>query len=100
MRRTFTRLRTSRNNAPRNGIALCKNAHWLFDNGLWTLSDDYQVMVAVGRFTEHSPDQKASPRTTAAGSVSRATRRSGPIRSTSLGTGSTNFRAHRRRELI
>src|SRR5947208_2188046 len=49
----------SRNNDPRNGIALCKNAHWLFDNGLWALSDDYRVVVAVGRFTEQSPDQKA-----------------------------------------
>ena len=49
----------SRNNDPRNGLALCKNAHWLFDNGLWTLSDDYKVVVAVGRFTEYSPDQKA-----------------------------------------
>jgi putative restriction endonuclease len=29
----------SRNNDPRNGLALCKNAHWLFDNGLWTLTD-------------------------------------------------------------
>jgi putative restriction endonuclease len=49
----------SRNNDPRNGLALCKNAHWLFDNGLWTLTDDYKVIVAEGRFTEDSPDQKA-----------------------------------------
>jgi putative restriction endonuclease len=48
----------SRNNDPRNGLALCKNAHWLFDNGLWTLTDDYVVMVATGRFSENSPDQK------------------------------------------
>ncbi len=48
----------SRNNDIRNGIALCKNAHWLFDNGLWTIDDDYTVKVALGRFTEHSPDQK------------------------------------------
>ena len=48
----------SRNNDPQNGLALCKNAHWLFDNGLWTLANDYTVMVAVGTFTEHSPDQK------------------------------------------
>jgi putative restriction endonuclease len=48
----------SRNNDPRNGLALCKNAHWLFDNGLWTLSDDYLVIVAVGRFAEDSRDQK------------------------------------------
>jgi putative restriction endonuclease len=48
----------SGNNDPRNGMALCKNAHWLFDNGLWTLSDDYRVIVAVGRFAEDSRDQK------------------------------------------
>ncbi len=48
----------SRNNDPRNGIALCKNAHWLFDNGLWTIADDYTVRVAVGRFSEDSPDQR------------------------------------------
>src|SRR5262249_15276586 len=48
----------SRNNDPRNGLALCKNAHWLFDNGLWTLADDYTVIVAAGRFAEDSPDQK------------------------------------------
>jgi putative restriction endonuclease len=50
---------SSRNNDPRNGLALCKNAHWLFDTGLWTLTDDYRVIVALGRFTEQSPDQKA-----------------------------------------
>ena len=48
----------SRNNDVRNGIALCKNAHWLFDNGLWTIADDYTVKVAVGHFAEDSPDQK------------------------------------------
>ena len=48
----------SRNNDIRNGIALCKNAHWLFDNGLWTIADDYTVKVAHGHFAEDSPDQK------------------------------------------
>src|SRR5271165_6015533 len=48
----------SRNNDPRNGLALCKNAHWLFDNGLWTMTDDYKVIVAEGRFAEAGPDQK------------------------------------------
>jgi len=48
----------SRNNDVRNGLALCKNAHWLFDNGLWTLTDDYKVIVAQGRFAEAGPDQK------------------------------------------
>jgi putative restriction endonuclease len=46
----------SRNNDPRNGIALTKNAHWLFDNGLWTLSDDYRVIVARGSFAEGGPE--------------------------------------------
>ena len=43
----------------RNGLALSKNAHWLFDQGLWTIADDYTVVVAIGQFTEQSPDQKA-----------------------------------------
>ena len=49
--------RDSRNNDPRNGIALCKNAHWTFDQGLWTISDDYRIIVAVGHFTEAGPSQ-------------------------------------------
>jgi putative restriction endonuclease len=47
----------SQNDTVQNGLALCKNAHWLFDNGLWTISDDYTVQVAVGRFEEDSPNQ-------------------------------------------
>jgi putative restriction endonuclease len=46
----------SRNNDPRNGLALCMNAHWLFDNGLWTSTDDYKVVVAEGRFAEAGPE--------------------------------------------
>jgi putative restriction endonuclease len=42
----------SRNNHPRNGIALCKNAHWMFDEGLWSLDDNYCVLVAAKRFDE------------------------------------------------
>jgi putative restriction endonuclease len=48
----------SRNNDVRNGLALCKNAHWLFDEGLWTIADDFTVKVALGHFAEDSPDQK------------------------------------------
>jgi putative restriction endonuclease len=47
----------SRNNDPRNGLALTKNAHWLFDNGLWSLSDDYRVLVGHGNFAEAGPEQ-------------------------------------------
>lgn len=48
----------SRNNSIRNGLALCKNAHWMFDSGLWSVSDDFRVIVARESFSEHSPDQK------------------------------------------
>jgi putative restriction endonuclease len=48
----------SGNNDVRNGLALCKNAHWLFDNGLWTIADDFTILVARDHFTEDSPDQK------------------------------------------
>lgn len=51
--------RDSRNNDPRNGIALSKNAHWTFDQGLWTLSDDYRVIVAIGHFSEAGPSHGA-----------------------------------------
>lgn len=47
----------SRNNDPQNGLALGKNAHWLFDRGLWSIDDDFRVLVAVDAFTEACPDQ-------------------------------------------
>ena len=43
------------NISPRPGLetlALCKNAHWLFDTGMWTLDDDYRVRVAATKFSE------------------------------------------------
>jgi putative restriction endonuclease len=46
----------SRNNHPQNGIALCKNAHWMFDQGLWSVDDDYRVLVATNRFHESGED--------------------------------------------
>jgi putative restriction endonuclease len=39
-------------------MALCKNAHWLFDAGLWSIRDDYRIIVAKEAFSEDSPDQK------------------------------------------
>lgn len=47
----------SRNNHPRNGIALCKNAHWMFDEGLWSLDDDYRVLIDRERFDESGTDE-------------------------------------------
>jgi putative restriction endonuclease len=51
--------RDSRNNDPCNGIALSKNAHWQFDRGLWSLNDDYRVIVNKDKFVEEGiPGQK------------------------------------------
>jgi putative restriction endonuclease len=47
----------SRNDDPQNGIALCKNAHWLFDLGLWSIDDDFNVIVAKDAFDEDCPTQ-------------------------------------------
>lgn len=49
----------SRNNEICNGIALTPNAHWQFDNGLWTIDESYQVRVAASRFEEHCPPHQA-----------------------------------------
>lgn len=39
-----------------NGLALCKNAHRMFDEGLWSVRDDGRVMLAPQRFTENGPE--------------------------------------------
>ena len=36
----------------RNGLALSKTAHWLFDRGFWSLSDDLHVLVKKQNFHE------------------------------------------------
>jgi putative restriction endonuclease len=46
----------SRNNDPRNGLALTPDAHWSFDEGLWTVADDLRVVVATHAFEEWSAD--------------------------------------------
>jgi putative restriction endonuclease len=38
-----------------NGLALCKNHHWAFDRGWFSISDDYRVLIPRDRFTEESP---------------------------------------------
>lgn len=47
----------SGNDDPRNGLALTPDAHWMFDQGLWTAfprGDDFLIHVAVGNYTESS----------------------------------------------
>lgn len=51
------RFADSRNNDPRNGLALSKTAHWLFDQGLWSLTDDCRVLIARDHFNESGPSQ-------------------------------------------
>jgi putative restriction endonuclease len=36
----------SRNDDPRNGLALCRLCHWSFDEGLVTLSNSYQIQIS------------------------------------------------------
>lgn len=39
-----------------NGLALSKNAHWMFDAGLWSVDDHLRVIVHPTRFAEAGPD--------------------------------------------
>ena len=41
-----------------NGISLCKNHHWAFDNGLFSADENYKIIVAKN-FAEHSPYAKS-----------------------------------------
>jgi putative restriction endonuclease len=31
---------------PRNGLSLCRTHHWAFDSGIFTLTDDYEIMLS------------------------------------------------------
>lgn len=46
----------SQNDDIENGVALCKNAHWMFDEGLWSVRDDGRVILSPQRFTENGPE--------------------------------------------
>ncbi len=45
----------SKDNSIGNGLALTRDAHWMFDEGLWTLSETNRVCVAKEVFTEWGP---------------------------------------------
>lgn len=47
----------SQNDDPQNGLALCKNAHWLFDLGLWSVDENLRIIVAEKAFEEDCPTQ-------------------------------------------
>jgi len=46
----------SQNDDVENGLALCKNAHWMFDEGLWSVRGDGRVKLAPQRFIENGPE--------------------------------------------
>lgn len=48
--------RKTQNDAVDNGLALSKNAHWMFDLGLWVIDDDFRVNIVGERFDEAGPD--------------------------------------------
>ncbi len=39
-----------------NGLALSKSAHWMFDQGLWTVDDGLRVEIHPERFKEAGPE--------------------------------------------
>ena len=46
----------SKNNNPDNGLALSRDAHWMFDRGLWTISESNRIIVADEIFEEWGPE--------------------------------------------
>jgi len=38
-----------------NGVALCKNHHWAFDHGWFSIDDDYKLIVPNNQFYEEVP---------------------------------------------
>ena len=48
----------SRNDNPDNGLALTRDAHWMFDEGLWTVDSRNRILVAREVFTEWGPDAR------------------------------------------
>lgn len=46
----------SKNNNIDNGLALSRDAHWMFDRGLWTISETNRINVADEIFEEWGPE--------------------------------------------
>ena len=39
----------------RNGLSLCKNHHWAFDRGWFSIDDDYRLLIPSRRINETAP---------------------------------------------
>ena len=46
----------AQNDDIKNGLALCKNAHWMFDEGLWSVRDNGRVVLRPQSFKENGPE--------------------------------------------
>ena len=46
----------TQNNDLSNGLALSKSAHWMFDEGLWSVDNHLRILVNTRRFTENGPE--------------------------------------------
>jgi putative restriction endonuclease len=55
----ITDFASSRNNDPRNGLALTPDAHWSFDELLWTVDEKQHVVVADAAFSDWSPEGRS-----------------------------------------
>lgn len=44
------------NDDPTNGLALSRNAHWMFDQGLWAVDDHLRIIVDRRSFAESGPE--------------------------------------------
>lgn len=49
----------SRNDDVHNGLALSRNVHWAFDRGLWSVDDQFRILVQPERFQEWGPGDLA-----------------------------------------
>ena len=39
-----------------NGLSLCKNHHWAFDHGWFSIDDNYKIIIPGDRFIEEPPE--------------------------------------------
>jgi len=46
----------TRNDDIHNGLALSRNVHWAFDRGLWSVDDQFRILIQSERFQEWGPD--------------------------------------------
>ena len=46
----------TRNNDIHNGLTLSRNVHWAFDRGLWSVDDQFRILIQPERFQEWGPD--------------------------------------------